>query len=68
MGIPAVQLCTVVPIAQAVGANRIVPTVAIAHPLGNPELQPEIERELRRNLVNKALKALSTEIESQTVF
>lgn len=61
-------MCTIVPIAQAVGANRIVPTIAIAHPLGNPELQPRIERVLRRKLIVKAFMALTTKIETQTIF
>ncbi len=51
-----------------VGANRIVPAVAIPHPLGNPELPDNEERELRLNLVKKALRALQTEVEEQTVF
>jgi len=33
-GIPVVHICTVVPISLTVGANRIVPAVAIPHPLG----------------------------------
>ena len=37
-GIPVVHMCTVVPISKTVGANRIVPTIAIPHPLGNPSL------------------------------
>lgn len=67
-GIPVVHMCTVVPISQTVGANRIVPTVAIPHPLGDPTLSREDEKELRRKLVRKALKALQTEVEVQTVF
>lgn len=67
-GLPVVHMCTVVPISQTVGANRIVPTVAIPHPLGNPALSPEDEKELRRKLVRKALQALQTEVEGQTVF
>lgn len=61
-------MCTVVPISLTVGANRIVPAVAIPHPLGNPELPPAEEKALRRRLVEKALKALQTEVEGQTVF
>lgn len=61
-------MCTVVPISLTVGANRIVPTVAIPHPLGNPALSHEDEYELRYKLVEKALKALETEVETQTVF
>ena len=67
-GIPVVHMCTIVPISLTVGANRIVPTIAIPHPLGNPTLTLEEEREIRRNLVEKALKALETEITEQTIF
>lgn len=61
-------MCTVVPISLTVGANRIIPTIAIPHPLGNPALEAKDEFELRYRLVEKALKALSTEVEGQTVF
>ena len=62
------HICTVVPISLTVGANRIVPAVAIPHPLGNPALEPADEKKLRRKIVEKALKALQTEVEGQTVF
>ena len=67
-GIPVVHVCTVVPISLTVGANRIVPAVAIPHPLGNPALPPDEERALRRRLVMKALKALTTPVDGETVF
>lgn len=67
-GIPAVHICTIVPISKTVGANRIVPAVAIPHPLGNPAKSGEEEKLLRRTLVEKALCALETKIEEQTVF
>jgi glycine reductase len=67
-GIPVAHLCTVVPISMTVGANRIVPTVAIPYPLGNPQATAEEEKELRRKLLDKALGALSTEVDDQTVF
>jgi len=67
-GIPVVHVCTVVPISLTVGANRIVPAVAIPQPLGNPNLPPDEERKLRRYLVLKALKALTTPVDGQTVF
>lgn len=67
-GIPVAHMCTVVPISLTVGANRIIPTVAIPHPLGNPAMTAEGEKALRRNLVEKALKSLETEISEQTVF
>ena len=67
-GLPVVHMCTVVPTSLTVGANRIVPTVAIPYPLGNPALDPAEEKELRRKLVRKALRALQTEVTEQTVF
>lgn len=67
-GLPVVHICTVTPISMTVGANRIVPAIAIPHPLGNPALPKEDEKKLRRKIVEKALKALQTEVTEQTVF
>ena len=67
-GLPVVHICTIVPISLTVGANRIVPAIAIPHPLGDPTRTMEEEKEIRRHLVEKALKALQTEITDQTVF
>ena len=67
-GIPVVHSATVVPISQTVGANRIVPAVAIPHPLGNPALTREEEKEIRTKIVSKALEALQTPVDDQTVF
>ena len=67
-GIPVVHMCTVTPISLTVGANRIDPTIAIPHPLGNPALSAEEEYTLRKKLVTRALEALTIEVEDQTVF
>lgn len=67
-GIPVVHICTVVPISLTVGANRIVPAVAIPYPLGDPNLPAAEEKKLRARLVEKCLKALETEVSGQTVF
>jgi glycine reductase len=67
-GIPVVHICTVVPISLTVGANRIVPAIAIPHPLGNPALTMEEEKDIRRKMLTKALNALTTEVDDQTVF
>ena len=67
-GIPVVHMCTVTPISMTVGANRIVPAIAIPHPLGNPALDKDEEKKLRRKLVEKALRALQTEVDGQKVF
>ncbi len=67
-GLPVVQLCNIIPVALSVGANRIVPTVSIPYPLGDPSLTKEQQYKVRRRLVERALYALTEEIEDQTVF
>jgi betaine reductase len=67
-GILAVHICSIVPISKTVGANRIVPAVAIPHPLGDPAKSTEEEKALRRALVEKALGAMKTTVEDQRVF
>jgi glycine reductase len=67
-GLPTAHVCSIVPISMTVGANRIIPSVAIPHPLGDPAKSPEEEKAIRRALVEKALEALETAIGEQTVF
>ncbi len=68
VGIPVVHVCTVVPISLTIGANRIVPAIGIPYPIGDPTLGEEASYKLRTKLVKKALDALQTEVEGQTVF
>jgi glycine reductase len=67
-GILTVHMCTIVPISKTVGANRIISTVSIPHPLGDPAKSKEEEKSLRRGLVEKAIRAMETKIEDQRVF
>ncbi len=67
-GIPVVHCCTVTPISMTVGANRIVPTIAIPHPFGDPAKTHEEEYEIREKIVKTALKALETPVDKQTIF
>ena len=67
-GIPTVFISTIVPLAESIGPNRIIPGKAIPHPLGDPALSRVEEKEFRRSMVRRALAALETEIEGQTVF
>ena len=67
-GILTVHICTIIPISKTAGANRIVPAVAIPHPLGDPTKSREAEKLLRRRLVEKALGAMKTTVEGQRVF
>lgn len=66
--IPVVQIATIVPIMLTVGANRIVPGVAIPHPVGDYDRGPENDKVVRRELLERALKAMQTPIEEQTIF
>ena len=66
-GIPVVHICTITPISLTVGANRIVPTVAIPYPVGDPALGSK-EDHLRDELVERAIRALSTDVASPTIF
>lgn len=58
--IPAVLICTMVSVARAVGANRVVPGSGIPHPCGNPDLSPEAEERARLSLVEQAVALLAT--------
>lgn len=61
-------MATIITISQSVGANRIVPTVAIPHPTGNPSLERAEEDKLRMGLVERAVTALSKPVEGPTLF
>jgi betaine reductase len=67
-GIPIVHMATITTISESVGANRIVPTVAIPHPVGNPSLKSEDEKIMRKAMVKRAVDALATEISEVTHF
>lgn len=67
-GIPIVHMATIITISQSVGANRIVPTVAIPHPTGNPSLDRSEEDKLRMGLVERAVTALAKPVEGPTLF
>ncbi len=67
-GIPIVHLATITTISESVGANRIVPTIAIPYPVGNPTLNTEDEKALRDEMVERAVNALATEITEATQF
>ncbi|MBU5255161.1 glycine/betaine/sarcosine/D-proline family reductase selenoprotein B [Tissierella praeacuta] len=67
-GIPIVHMATITTISESVGANRIIPTIAIPYPVGNPNLPKEEEYALRKKMVGKALEALATEVTEPTQF
>lgn len=68
VGFPIVQMCNLIPVAKTVGSNRIVPTISIPYPMGDPSKSRDEQFKLRYKMVGTALKALATDIEEQTVF
>lgn len=64
VGIPAVLITALVSVAKMLGANRIVQGIGITNPVGNPDLSPNEEKDLRRRLVRSALQLLTEKIET----
>lgn len=56
-----VQITSALPIAKMVGSNRVVLGHGIVHVTGDSSLSPNEEKDLRRQLVQKALHALESE-------
>lgn len=61
-------MANLVPVAKTAGANKIVPTISIPYPLGDPNTSKEEQYKLRYHRVGVALKALTEDIQEQTVF
>ena len=61
-------MCNLVPVSLTVGANRIVPTISIPYPLGDPGTPKNEQWKLRYHRVGVALEALTTDVTEQTVF
>lgn len=66
-GIPIVHMATITTISQSVGANRIVPTVSIPYPVGNPSMGDK-EPDMRLKMTRRAVEALGTGVEESTIF
>ena len=67
-GFPIVQMCNLIPVAKTVGSNKIVPTISIPYPLGDPSTTMEAQYKLRYHRVGVALDALTADVREQTVF
>ncbi len=55
------QITSAMPIAKMVGCNRLVLGNGIVHVVGDAKLSTDQEKEVRRQLVRKALKALQAD-------
>ena len=67
-GFPVAQMCNLVPVAATVGTNKIIPTISIPYPLGDPASSKEAQWKLRYYRVGVALDSLTEDIQEQTVF
>lgn len=67
-GMPIVQMANLIPVSKTAGANKIIPTISIPYPLGDPGTSKEEQWKLRYHRVGVALDALATDIKEQTVF
>ncbi len=66
--IPVAHICTMINVAMALGANRIVPSSSVLYPTGNPNITIKEESNLRMELINKAIQALKTEVDKPTIL
>jgi glycine reductase len=55
-------------IATMIGANRTLRGVAVTNPVGDPELDPGDEADMRRHMIERALEMLGSEVEPRTVW
>lgn len=67
-GLPTALVTAIPAIAESLGVHRIVTGTAVSYPFGDPELPPEAERDLRREVVERALTAVRTAVDQPTVF
>jgi len=67
-GITIVQMANLIPVAKTVGVNRLVPTISIPYPLGDPSTPKEEQFKLRYHRVGVALDALITDIKEPQLF
>ena len=67
-GSPIVLLANLIPVAKSVGVNKMVPTISIPYPLGDPATPKEEQYKLRYHRVGVALDALTAEISEPTLF
>lgn len=67
-GIPAALLTAMTSMAKVAGANRILSSGLIPHPVGDPTRAPDEEFAWRKGQVRKALNATATPLEESYIF
>lgn len=61
-------LANLIPVATSVGVNKMVPTISIPYPLGDPSTPLEEQYKLRYHRVGVALDALTADVSEPTLF
>jgi glycine reductase complex component B subunit gamma len=67
-GLPVAMISALPPVALELGANRVIRGVKIPHPCGDPAVDAEHGLAIRREIVERALRALATSIDRATIF
>lgn len=67
-GIPTAHITNMTPVAKVTGSNRIIMGVAITNPLSDINLPIDEQKKNRRKLIDRALKAVATEVNEPTFF
>lgn len=67
-GIPAAHLTAMTSMAKIAGANRILSSGLIPHPVGDPTRAHDEEVAWRKSQVQKALNAVATSIDEAQIF
>lgn len=67
-GLPAAHITNMTPVAQVTGSNRIIAGIAITNPLSDASLPMEDQKRMRRDFIERALTAISTDISEPQFF
>lgn len=67
-GVPTAHITNMTPVAKVTGSNRIIPGIAIKHPCSDVALPLDEQKKMRRNFIERALQAVSTDISEATFF
>ncbi|MBI4306383.1 MAG: hypothetical protein HY678_08705 [Chloroflexi bacterium] len=67
-GIPVAVMTAIPMIPLSVGASRVVRGVRVEHVCGDPRLSRELDREIARQIVATALRAVEAEVDGPTLF
>lgn len=67
-GIPTAHITNMIAVAKGIGSPRIIPGIAITNPCSDVDLPMSEQLKMRRAYVERAVRAISTEITEQTFF